>query len=58
MAVRVFDLTEPQRTELTVVETALRRQDLRRIKHRWEAVGFVALVVPFIAVLVIVGVTH
>ncbi len=59
MAVRVFDLTEPQSTRLTVVEAApLRRQDVRRTRRHWMMVGMAALIVPFAAALLAVGVAH
>lgn len=59
MAVRMFDLTEPQSERLTVLESApLRRQDLRRIKHRFAIIAFVSVAVPFAAALVVLGVAH
>ena len=59
MAVRNFDLTEPQSSRLTVLEAApRRRRDVRRAKQRWALVGVVTLTVPFVAALVVLGVTH
>ena len=59
MAVRIFDLTEPQSSRLTVLEPApIRRRDVRRMKQRWAIVGFVALLAPFAAALVVLGVAH
>jgi hypothetical protein len=59
MAVRIFDLTETQSSRLTVLEAApLRRQDLRRTKMRYAALGIVALLAPFVAALCVLGVTH
>jgi hypothetical protein len=57
MAVRVFDLTEPQVTHLTVVEAApRRRQEVRRTKRRWAIVGFCSLLVPFSVAALTLGV--
>jgi len=59
MAVRHFDLTEPQSTRLRGLEAApVRRRDLRRSKHRFAVVGIIALVVPFVAAMVVLGVAH
>ena len=59
MAVRHFDLTEPQSTRLRGLEAApVRRRDLRRSKQRYALIGIVALVVPFAAALVVLGVAH
>lgn len=59
MAVRVFDLTEPQSSRLKVLEPApLRRQDVRRLKHRAAMVGIATLTVPFVAALLVIGVGH
>jgi hypothetical protein len=57
MAVRIFDLTEPQST-LQVLEVAPRRQHVRRTKQRYAIVGVVSLAVPFFAALVVLGVAH
>jgi hypothetical protein len=58
MAVRLFDLTEPQSTRLEVLEAAPRRQHLRRTKQRYALLGIAALAVPFFAALVVLGVAH
>ena len=59
MAVRIFDLTEPQSSRLTVLEAApLRRWDLRRMKQRWSIVAIVSLLAPFAAALFVLGVAH
>jgi len=58
MAVRVFDLTEPQSSRLEVVDAAPRRQDLRRTKRRYALLGFVLLAVPFFGALALLGVSH
>ncbi len=59
MAVRVFDLTEPQSSHLQVLELApIRRQDARRLKQRSALIAVVALGVPFVAALVVLGVGH
>jgi hypothetical protein len=59
MAVRVFDLTESQPHRLTVVEAApRRRQDVRRSRQHWMALGALALVVPFVAAVLTIGVAH
>jgi hypothetical protein len=55
----MFDLTEPQSTRLAVLESApLRRQDLRRIKHRFAVIGIISLAAPFAAALIVLGVAH
>ncbi len=60
MAVRVFDLTEPQSDGLKVLEAAPRRRDLRRKKQRYAIVGVLALAIPFFGALVTLalGVAH
>ncbi len=59
MAVRIFDLTEPQSSRLTVLEPVpVRRRDLRRSKQRWAIVAIVSLLTPFVAALVVLGVAH
>lgn len=59
MAVRNFDLTEPQSTRLTGLESApLRRQDLRRTKQRFMVIAITSLAVPFAAALIVLGVVH
>jgi hypothetical protein len=58
MAVRIFDLTEPQFTQLEVLEAAPRRQHVRRTKQRYAIVGVVGVAVPFFTALVVLGVAH
>jgi hypothetical protein len=59
MAVRVFDLTEPQSSYLQVLEPApIRRQDARRLKQRSAIIALLSLSVPFIGALVVLGVGH
>ncbi len=59
MAVRNFDLTEPQSSLLTGLESApLRRQDLRRIKQRFMVIAVASLTVPFAAALIVLGVVR
>lgn len=58
MAVRIFDLTEPQSSRLKVLEPAPRRQDLRRMKQRYALVGVLAIALPFVGALVALGVAH
>ena len=58
MAVRIFDLTEPQSSRLEVLEAALSRRDVRRTKQRYALVGVLALAVPFFAALVVLGAAH
>ncbi|MEI8126516.1 MAG: hypothetical protein WCG86_01730 [Actinomycetota bacterium] len=59
MAVRVFDLTEPQAHGLTVVEAApRRRQDVRRLKRRWAIYGLLSLVAPFLVAVAAIGVVR
>lgn len=58
MAVRLFDLTEPQSTRLEVLEAPSRRQHVRRLKQRYTIIGILATAIPFFAALVVVGVAH
>jgi hypothetical protein len=59
MAVRLFDATEPQPTRLRGLEAApLRRREVRRLKHRYAVIGVASLTVPFVAALVVLGVSH
>lgn len=59
MAVRIFDLTEPQSPRLTVVAPApIRRRDIRRARQRWSVVAIIALLTPFVAALCVLGATH
>ena len=59
MAVRIFDLTEPQSSRLTALEAApRRRRDVRRAKQRWAIIGIVTLAVPFVVTFVVLGVAH
>ncbi len=36
----------------------VRRRDLRRLKQRYAMVGIVALSVPFVAALIVLGAAH
>jgi hypothetical protein len=58
MAVRNFELTEPQTTRLPVVELAPKRREVRRSKQRYALVGALAVAVPFFAALIALGVAH
>ena len=59
MAVRLFDHSEPQPARLTALAGAPRsRRDLRRARQRWMAAGALALSVPFVAAVIVLGVTH
>jgi hypothetical protein len=59
MAVRLFDVTEPQPTRLRGLEAAPKsRREVRRLKHRYAIIGVVSLAVPFAAALVVLGVSH
>ena len=58
MAVRLFDLTEPQATRLQALEVAPTRQDLRRTRQRYAVLGILALAIPFFGALVALGVAH
>jgi hypothetical protein len=58
MAVRIFDLTEPQSTRLKVLEAAPSRRDFRRTKQRYALVGVTVVAVPFFAALVALGAAH
>ncbi len=58
MAVRAFDLTESQSARLTVVEATPSRRGRRRLRRRFAVVGVTALLVPFVAALVVLEVAH
>ena len=59
MAVRAFDLTEPQAARLRGLDAAPpRRREVRRLKQRYALVGVAALTVPFVATLIVLGVAH
>ncbi|MGB8196374.1 MAG: hypothetical protein WCF25_05145 [Acidimicrobiales bacterium] len=59
MAVRLFDVTEPQPTRLRGLEAAPKsRREVRRQKHRYAIIGVASLAVPFVAALVVLGVSH
>jgi len=58
MAVRVFDLTEPQSSRLEVVDATPRRRDLRRTRQRSALLGLLLLAVPFFGALILLGVSH
>ncbi|MGD0852280.1 MAG: hypothetical protein ABSA07_02860 [Acidimicrobiales bacterium] len=59
MAVRLFDVTEPQPTRLRGLESAPKsRREVRRLKHRYAIIGVASLAVPFAAALVVLGVSH
>jgi hypothetical protein len=59
MAVRLFDLTEPQSVGLSVLDAApRRRRELRRVRRRWAAVAVVSVGAPFVAALVVLEMVH
>ena len=59
MAVRSFDLSEPQAPRLTGLGVArIGRRELRRVRHRYAILGLVALSIPFVAALVVLGAVH
>jgi hypothetical protein len=59
MAVRLFDLTDSHASDVTLLEAApRRRRDLRRARHRWAVIGVVSVLAPFVAALVVLGVSH
>lgn len=59
MAVRSFDLSEPQAPRLAAYDVPrIGRRELRRVRHRYAMVGVVALTIPFVAAIVVLGVVH
>lgn len=58
MAVRVFDLTEPQSTRADVLQAPPRRRQVRRVKQRYAVIGVLSVAIPFLAALVALGVAH
>jgi len=59
MAVRAFDISDVSSASVTVFERAPRtRSDLRRRRQRHAIVGIVALSVPFVTALIVLGAGH
>ncbi len=59
MAVRAFDLSDVSTTPLSVVERAPRsRRDARRLRQRYAVAGIVAVSVPFVVAVIVLGVGH
>jgi hypothetical protein len=58
MAVRIFDLTEPQSVRLQGLDATPRRRDVRRTRRRYAVVGVLALSIPFFGALAVLGVAH
>ena len=59
MAVRLFDHSEPQPARLTALAGApRRRRDLRRARQRWLFFASLALSIPFVAAVIVLGVSH
>jgi len=59
MAVRAFDISDVSSASVTVFERAPRtRSDLRRSRQRHAIVGIVALSVPFVTALIVLGAGH
>jgi hypothetical protein len=59
MAVRHFDLSEPQPARLSALTSAPRsRRDARRLRQRWMIAGVAAVGAPFVATVIVLGVTH
>jgi hypothetical protein len=59
MAVRSFDLSEPQSPTLRALEASpVRRRDLRRLKQRYAMIGVIGMAAPFVAALIVLGAAH
>jgi hypothetical protein len=59
MAVRAFDITSVSASSVSVLERAPRtRRDSRRERRRYGVVAVIALAVPFVAALIVLGVGH
>ncbi len=59
MAVRNFDVTSSRAAAFVPLAPAPRpRRERRRARQRWMALGAAALVIPFGAALVVLGVAH
>jgi hypothetical protein len=59
MAVRHFDLSEPHAARLSALTSAPRsRRDARRLRQRWMIAGTLAVGAPFVATVIVLGVTH
>ena len=57
MAVRNFDVTSSSSARYAVAPPR-RRADVRRTKQRWAVVAVAGVTMPFVAVLVVLGVAH
>lgn len=59
MAVRAFDISDVSTGSVSVLERAPRtRSDARRSRQRHAVLGVVAVTVPFVVALVVLGVGH
>jgi len=59
MAVRAFDISDVTSAPITVLERSTHtRRDARRSRQRHAAAGVVALLVPFLLALLVLGVGH
>jgi hypothetical protein len=59
MAVRLFDVTDPQPARLRGLEAVPKsRREVRRLKHRYAVIGVASLAVPFVAALFVLGVSR
>lgn len=56
MAVRAFDITDVTSASVLVFERPRTRRDARRIRQRHALVGVLALTVPFVVALLVLGV--
>ncbi len=59
MAVRAFDISDASSAPLAVYERAPRtRRDARRLRQRHAVAGIVAVSIPFVVALIVLGVGH
>ena len=59
MAVRAFDISDVSTASVTVLERVPRtRRDARRLRQRHALAGIVAVGVPFVVALIVLGVGH
>lgn len=58
MAVRLFDMSETRPIRLRPLDAPPSRRQSRRTRYRYAVTGIIALAVPFVAALVVLGVGH
>ena len=59
MAVRAFDITDVSTASVSLLERAPHsRRDARRLRQRYAIIAIIAVSVPFVVAVVVLGVSH